>query len=46
VNLQMGIPARHAERGARGEAGQGPVDEDVGAPVEAEVLKVDSRIQR
>ena len=42
----MGVPASHPERGARGEAGQGPFDEEVGAPVEAEVVKVDSRAQR
>jgi hypothetical protein len=42
----VGVPAPHPERGARAEAGQAPFDEDVGAPVEAEVVKVDSRAQR
>jgi hypothetical protein len=43
---EVKVPAAHLERGARGEAGQGPVDEDMSAAVEAEILKVDSRDQR
>ena len=46
MDSELGVAAPHAEGGARGEAGQGPLDEDVGAPVEAEVVKVDSRAQR
>jgi hypothetical protein len=46
VDRQVGVAAGDSERIARRQAGQGPFDEDVGAPVEAEVLKVDSRIQR
>jgi hypothetical protein len=46
MDLQVGIPAPHPERGARGEVGQGPFDEDVGPAIEPEVLKVDSRTQR
>jgi hypothetical protein len=42
----MRVPAPHPERGARGEAGQGPFDQDMGTAVEAQVLKVDSRAQR
>jgi hypothetical protein len=45
MHRQVRVPARHAEPGARRELRQGPVDEDVGAAVEAEVLKVDSRAQ-
>ena len=46
VDPQVRIPARHGEGGAGAQAGQGPFDQDVGAPVEPEVLKVDSRVQR
>jgi hypothetical protein len=46
MHLEVRISALHAERGAGAEAGQGPFDQDGGAAVEAQVLKVDSRIQR
>ena len=46
MDREMGVAAPHSQPGPRGEAGQGPVDQDVGAAVEAEVLKVDSRAQR
>ena len=46
VDPEMRVAPGHLERGAGREGGQGPVDEDVGAAVEAEVLKVDSRAQR
>jgi hypothetical protein len=46
VDLEVGVPAPHPERGAGREAGQGAFDQDVGAAVEAQVLKVDSRPQR
>jgi hypothetical protein len=46
VDLEVRVAARHPERGARGEVGQGPFDQDVGAAIEAQILKVDSRTQR
>ena len=46
MDREVEVATAHLERGARGQAGQGPLDEDVGAAVEAEVLKVDSRAQR
>ncbi|MDQ1490928.1 MAG: hypothetical protein QOJ23_3442, partial [Actinomycetota bacterium] len=46
VDPQVGVAAPHCEGAPRAQRGQGPFDEDVGAPVEAEVLKVDSRAQR
>jgi len=46
VHPEVRIASPHGECATRREGAQGPVDEDVGAPVEAEVLKVDSRAQR
>ena len=43
---QMGIPASNFEPAAARQPAQRPLDENVGAAVEAEVLKVDSRAQR
>ena len=43
---EMRIPSADSECVAGAEQGQGPVDEDVGAAVEAQVLKVDIRAQR
>jgi hypothetical protein len=42
----MRVPPGHPENVAGAQAGEDPFDEDVGAAVEAEVLKVDSRAQR
>ena len=42
----MRVPSAHSERVAGPQVGQGPFDQDVGAAIEAEVLKVDSRAQR
>ena len=42
----MRVPACDTERVAWAQIGQGPFDQDVGAPVEAQILKVDSRAQR
>jgi hypothetical protein len=42
----MRVPACYAERVARAQVGQSPFDQDVGAAVEAQILKVDSRAQR
>gem|GEM_PF-6407727 len=46
MDLQVRVAAPDAQPGAGGEAGQGPIDQEVGAAVEADVLKVDSRVQR
>jgi len=42
----MGVAAPHCQGGAGRMTGQGPLDQDVAAAVEAEVLKVDTRTQR
>jgi hypothetical protein len=42
----MRVPAGYVERVARAQIGQSPFDQDVGAAVEAEILKVDTRAQR
>ena len=39
-------PGPLRERVARAQTGQGAFDQDVGAAVEAEILKVDTRAQR
>ena len=46
MHRKVRVSAAHDEGLARTDPGQGPLDEDVGAPVEAEVVKVDSRAQR
>jgi hypothetical protein len=46
MDLQVRVSAADAETGAGGKLAEGPIDEEVGAAVEAEVLKVDSRVQR
>jgi len=46
MDLQVRVAAPDAQPGAGGEVAEGPIDQDVGAAVEAEVLKVDSRVQR
>jgi hypothetical protein len=46
VDPEMRIPAGDFEPVARFQVAEGPLDQDVGAAVEAEVLKVDSRTQR
>ncbi|HEV8623697.1 MAG TPA: hypothetical protein VG034_04510 [Acidimicrobiia bacterium] len=42
----MSVPTIDLQPVPGGEVDQGPFDQDVGAPVEAEVVKVDSRAQR
>jgi hypothetical protein len=42
---EVRVAPPYRQCGAGGETGQGPFDEDVGATVEAEILKVDSRAQ-
>jgi hypothetical protein len=46
VNPEVPVPAGHEQGVARLQFAERPFDEDVGAAVEAEVLKVDSRAQR
>jgi len=46
VHREVWVPAVDDHGLAGTDPGQGPLDEDVGAAVEAELLKVDSRAQR
>ena len=46
MHRKVRVSAAHDDGLAGTDPGQGPLDEDVGAAVEAEVLKVDSRDQR
>jgi hypothetical protein len=43
MDPKVGIPAPDGQAAARGERGEGAIDQEVRAPIEAEVLKVDSR---
>jgi hypothetical protein len=46
MDPEVGIAAAHRQPVAGPQPRQGPFDEDVGAAIEAQVLKVDSRAQR
>jgi hypothetical protein len=46
VHRQVRVLAPDAQPGARGEVAERPAEQEVGAAIEAEVLKVDSRPQR
>jgi hypothetical protein len=41
MDLQVGVAAAHLERAADCQRGEGPLDEQVAAPVETQVLEVD-----
>jgi hypothetical protein len=43
VDPQVGVPTPDGQATARAERGEGAIDEEVRSPVEAEILKVDSR---
>ena len=43
MHAERGVPAPDGEAPAYREAGQRPVEQQVGAALEAQVLKVDSR---
>ena len=45
VHREVAIRPDDAQRGAGRERAQGTVDEEVRAPVEAEIVKVDSRVR-